>query len=69
MDNVLAGCSRFAALYIYDILMLSKYWSPYLIHINKVLEALDKAGITAKPTKCDWVRQYINYLGHLVGSG
>ena len=37
--------------------------------VRKVLGILRRHGLTAKPGKCVWGRSYVQYLGHIVGSG
>ncbi len=37
--------------------------------MKEVLLALRKAGLTAKPSKCEWGKSHLDYLGHRVGSG
>jgi len=69
MEKTLKGCREFAAAYIDDVLIFSKTWDEHLIHVKKVLQALRKAGLTAKPSKCKWRRSSIHYLGHTIGSG
>jgi len=44
-------------------------WKEHMVHVREVLEALRKAGLTAKPTKCEWGRSHVQYLGHIVGCG
>ena len=51
------------------ILMTSLTWSDHLIHLRKVLNALKRAGLHASSSKCEWGGAFVNYLGHVVGSG
>ena len=69
MQRVLADCSEFAAVHINDIVVFSSDVKAHEEHINKVLQALREAGLTAKPSKCQWGRQTLEYLGHVVGYG
>ena len=62
MEKALEGCRTFARSYIQDIVVYSKSWDEYLVHLDKVLLVLQSAGLTASPTMCEWG-------GHLVGSG
>ena len=68
MEKVLVSCSEFSAVYIDDILIFSSSWSEHLVHVRKVLTALRQAGLTAKPSKCEWGIGHFDYLGHRVGS-
>lgn len=42
----------FALIYINDIIIFSKNWDEHLIHLDKVLGAISKAGITLSSPKC-----------------
>lgn len=42
----------FTLVYINDIVIYSKNWDEHLIHLDKVLAAISKSGITLSPSKC-----------------
>ncbi len=44
-------------------------FASHLVHVEEVLCALSRAGLTAKPTKCSWGKAKLEYLGHLIGGG
>ncbi len=69
MDCVLAGMTSHAVPYIDDILVFSKDWKSHLNHVEQVLKRLSEANLTAKPSKCEWGKDCVNYLGHTVGRG
>ena len=69
VEKALSGCREFSSPYIDDVLIFSKEPGEHIAHIKRVLTALRKAGLTAKPAKCEWGRQYLTYLGHWVGRG
>ena len=69
MENALEGCQKFSRPYIDDIVVYSKCWSDHLVLVDRVLETLGRAGLTAKLLKCEWGGRKLVYLGHLVGSG
>ena len=69
METVLRKCNEFASVYIDDVLIYSNTWDEHLTHVQAVLEALGEAGLTAKPSKCQWEQQHLEYLGHQVGCG
>jgi len=52
MKKVLSSCKDFSAVYIDDILVFSNSWSEHLCHIERVLQSLRQAGLTAKHWKC-----------------
>ena len=64
LSKVLAKCGGFASAYIDDVLIYSN-----LGHIKVVLSVLKEAGLTAKPSKCQWARKHLIYLGHRIGGG
>ena len=69
MDTVLAGLEGYAVPYIDDILIFSESWDDHLKHVRVVLGRLSDAKLTAKPAKCEWGKQFVNYLGYTVGEG
>ena len=69
MDTVLAGLEGYAVPYIDDILIYSESWEAHLVHMETVLQKLSEAKLTAKPSKCERGKSYVQYLGHLVGEG
>ncbi|KAH9298821.1 hypothetical protein KI387_030503, partial [Taxus chinensis] len=48
-----------------DLLDEFKTWEEHL-HVNKVLEVLEKHTLYAKPSKCSFGVQEVEYLGHIV---
>jgi len=66
---VRASSRDFAYVYIGDVLIHSDIWQERLQHIAGALTALQHAGLTAKPTKGQWGRLHLYYLGHIVGCG
>lgn len=69
MDEALAGQEDWSATYIDDIVIFSNTWEEHLLHVRKVLQALEKVGMTANPDKCVWGARTLTYLGHQVGGG
>jgi len=56
----------FCLVYIDNIVIYSKSYKDHLIHLDKVLEAIENAGITLSPTKCHLFYGSILLLGHKV---
>ena len=52
MKKVLSSCRQCAVVYIYDILVFSPNWKAHLRDLDLVLDALEKASLTGKLTKC-----------------
>ena len=67
MEIVLAGLTRkFCVVYIDDILVFSRTFEEHLIHLRQVMERFDRAGLRLKPKKCNFVRERVEYLGHVI---
>jgi len=56
----------FCLIYIDDIVIYSKSYEEHLVHLDKVLEAIEKSGITLSPKKCHLFYGSILLLGHKV---
>ena len=69
MDRVLEGMHDLCAAYVDDILIFSKDFEEHLSHIDQVMQKLKGAGLTAKPSKCEWAKEELVYLGHKIGKG
>ncbi|GFN76489.1 Pol polyprotein [Plakobranchus ocellatus] len=55
--------------YIDDIIVYHATWDRHLEGIRSVLERLQSAGLTARPTKCLIAFPEVEFLGHKIGSG
>ena len=53
MDNV-CGCAEFCSAYTDDVIINSRTWSEHLVHVNKVLSAIQEANLTLNPNKREW---------------
>lgn len=56
----------FCLVYIDDIVVYSKSYEDHLVHLDKVLSAIIRAGITLSPKKCHFFYASILLLGHKV---
>ncbi|KAF7365342.1 Retrovirus-related Pol polyprotein from transposon opus [Mycena venus] len=56
----------FCLVYINDIVVYSKSYDDHLEHLDKVLGAIEEAGVTLSPTKCHLFYSSILLLGHKV---
>ena len=63
---VLQGCSDFTMAYLDDIIIFSKNKAKHLKHIEVIFQKLREAGLKLKKSKCDFFKQEIHYLGHLI---
>ena len=71
MQQVLQGLNptegpSFVSVYIDDVLIFSRSLEEHLRHIGQVLDRLQAAGLKLKPSKCHFVCQQVEYLGHLI---
>ena len=56
----------FVGVYINDVLVFSETLEEHLQHLKLVLERLKKAGLKLKPSKCHFLRESVEYLGHVI---
>jgi hypothetical protein len=56
----------FCLVYIDNIVVYSRTYKEHIDHLNKVFEAIKKAGITLSPDKCHLFYSSILLLGHKV---
>ncbi len=69
MDMILSGLKYEICLcYLDDIIVFSRTWEEHLKNLRTVLERIKSAGIYLKPTKCQFARKSITFLGHQVSS-
>ena len=70
MDNVLQPfIDEFFIVYLDDILIFSKTREDHVLHVNKVLDILKKEKLFLKKSKCEFGKNSLVYLGHIVGGG
>ena len=69
MNCMLADMARFSAAYIDDIVVFSKTFEKYIVHLEAVFSRLEETGLVLKPTKCKLAEPTCQYLGHRVGAG
>ena len=69
MGHILRGLEyRFALIYIDDIIIFSKSVDEHLVHLEEVFRRLCDANVKLNPKKCSFVKQRLEYLGHVVTS-
>ncbi len=71
MQKVVSGLNSeegpdFVGVYIDDILVYSQTLTEHLDHLRRVLERLRQAGLKLKPSKCHFIRQSVEFLGHVI---
>ncbi len=60
------GLDEFCVNYIDDILIFSKTFDQLLVHLQKLLSALQSVGFRLSLAKCNFAKNKINYLGHTI---
>ena len=63
---VLQDCSEFVMVYLDNIIIFSRNEQEHLKHIEIIFKKLKEAGLKLKESKCDFFKQEIHYLGHLI---
>ena len=67
MGHYLRGLEyRFALIYIDDVIIFSKSIEDHLVHLEEVFRRLREANVKLNPGKCSFVKQKVDYLGHVV---
>jgi transposase InsO family protein len=67
MDIVLAGLKwQCCLVYIDDIVIYSPTFEQHLIDLKNVFQALKVANLTLKANKCQFCREEMSYLGHII---
>ena len=71
IERVLAGLNpedgpAFTAVYIDDVIVFSRTLEEHLQHLCQVIQRISNAGLKLKPTKCHFIREEVEYLGHLI---
>jgi len=70
MQSVLMGLNptvgnQFVSVYIDDVLIYSRTLPEHLEHLKLVIERIEQGGLKLKPSKCSFVKEEVEYLGHL----
>ena len=69
MEAVLHGLNwKFCLVYMDDVCIYSSNFDDHLQHIESVLKRLYEAGLKLRPDKCQFARDSIHYLGHVIDS-
>jgi hypothetical protein len=65
-DVLMPHLDDFVIVYLDDICVYSKSKEDHLVHLGKVLALLRQHQLYAKPSKCEFGVDHINFLGHII---
>ena len=69
MQNCLGELNlMYALIYLDDMIVYSKTEEEHLVRLHAILERFMEHGLKLKPSKCDFFRTEISYLGHKVSA-
>ena len=57
---------QYCIIYLDDIIVFSKTLEEHLMRLQAVFEKLKKAELKLKPSKCQFLKQELTYLGHII---
>eukprot|EP00794_Sanderia_malayensis_P018389 gene18389-biopygen12333 len=67
MDLVLSGLHwTHCLVYLDDVIVFAPTVEEHLKRLDVALDRIEKAGLTLKPAKCQWLRRSVKFLGHIV---
>ena len=67
MESVLRGMQwERAVLYLDDIIISSKDVPTHMERIQEVYQHLQEANLKLKPSKCQFFKEQVEFLGHVV---
>ena len=70
MENCLRDLHlNWCIIYLDDIIVYSKTPEEHLETLEAVFQKIGKAGLKLKPSKCEFFKSRITYLGHIVSNG
>ncbi|GFU79714.1 retrovirus-related Pol polyprotein from transposon 17.6 [Trichonephila clavipes] len=69
MSKVVQTISDFACASIDDLAIFSDTWEEHLNRLEEVFKRLEHFDFSVNLGKCEFARQKIKYLGHVIGSG
>ena len=58
--------ANFVSVYLDDVIIFSETLEDHLGHLKQVMERLRQAGLKLKPSKCHFVCEEVQYLGHVI---
>ena len=53
-------------IYLDDVIIFSKTYEEHLARLEKVFERMRKEGLKLSPSKCQFFKRRVKYIGHMV---
>ena len=69
IEIVCRGAADFTAGFIDDVCVFSQTFEDHLSHLQYVWQAIARAKLTIRPKKVQLAQPFVEFLGHVVGSG
>ena len=57
---------QYCIIYLDDIIVFSKMLDEHVKWLRSVFEKLDQAGLHLKPSKCEFFKKRVEYLGNII---
>ena len=58
--------NKFAMVYLDDIIIYSRNFEEHIKHLEEVFSLIEKSGLKISPSKCNFAKDKLRYLGHIV---
>ncbi|EXX71174.1 gag-pol fusion protein [Rhizophagus irregularis DAOM 197198w] len=69
MDEVLRGYLwKFVMVYLDNVIIYSDTFEQHLEHLRVIFDRLEDAGLKLNPDKCSFVKEELEFLGHIVSN-
>ena len=59
---------KYCIIYLDDIIIFSKTPEDHIERLRRVFQKIDEAGLHLKPSKCEFFKKRVEYLGHIVST-
>ena len=70
LETCLGDCQpNWCLIYLNDIIVFSKMPKDHLVELRAVFKKLTEAGLKLKPSKCEFFKKSLPYLGHRISEG
>eukprot|EP01018_Ginkgo_biloba_P018952 Gb_14582 [translate_table: standard] len=67
-ETMRAFIDSFVVVYLDDTLVYNKIWEEHVQHLEQVIETLQKNKLQLNAKKCEFTKQFLVYLGFVVGA-